>query len=134
MKKLSLLLMFLIGVSGFSQSKQSSILEAKGIGILQFESELIDYGSIKQNENGERFFVFTNIGEEPVTISKVKSSCGCTVATQPRKPILPGETAKIGIKYDTKRLGRFSKSIRVSSNAENNLVSLRISGNVVANN
>ncbi len=130
MKKLTLLLVFVVGTSCFAQTRLTAQTENKEIGILQFESELIDYGEITQNENGERFFIIKNVGKAPVTISRVKSSCGCSVATKPTGPILPNETEKIGIKYDTKRLGRFSKTIVVTSNAENGLVKLRITGNV----
>lgn len=133
MKKLAFLLLLGIGTSSFAQTPLASNTEIKELGKLQFESELIDYGDIQQNADGLRYFVFKNVGKKPVSISKVKTSCGCTLATKPNKPIMPGENAKIGITYDTKRLGRFSKTIRVSSNAKKALVSLRIAGNVKKN-
>ena len=82
----------------------------KAVGILTFENETIDFGTIAAKENGIRAFKFTNTGNAPVVISQVKSSCGCTVASKPEKPILPGETAQIEVSYDTKKIGTFSKS------------------------
>jgi len=91
--------------------------KAKKIGILTFETEVIDYGTIVQNADGKRVFTFKNTGEAPILISKVKTSCGCTVPTYPKTPIMPGETASIDIKYATSRLGKFSKTITIMSNA-----------------
>ena len=65
-------------------------------------------------------------------ISKVKTTCGCTVPTYPKQAILPGESASIDIKYATNRVGTFSKSITVISNADNGQKKLRIKGTVIA--
>ena len=97
-------------------------------GILTFETETVDYGTINQNENGNWSFVFKNTGTAPIVISKVKGSCGCTVATKPNHPILPNETVVIGVKYDTKRVGAFSKTITITSNAVQTHKQLRIKG------
>lgn len=99
-------------------------------GIFNFENETIDYGIIEKGSDGERFFVFTNNGNAPITITKVKASCGCTVPSKPKKPVLPGESAKIGVKYDTKRLGGFSKTITISSDASEPTKIVRIKGSV----
>lgn len=108
-------------------------LDAKGdLGVFHFEEEVIDYGSIAQNGDGVRTFKFTNRGRAPIVISKVKTTCGCTVPTYPKKAILPGETGTIDIKYATNRVGTFSKSITVISNADNGQKKLRIKGNVIA--
>jgi len=100
-------------------------------GVLEFQSETIDYGAVNVNTDGNRFFSFKNTGTAPIIITSVKGSCGCTVATKPSKPILPNETAKIGVKYDTKRIGPFSKTITVLSNASEKSKVLRIKGNVL---
>ncbi len=99
-------------------------------GILTFETETINYGTIHQNENGNRTFTFKNTGTSPIVISRVKGSCGCTVATKPNHPIMPNETAQIGVKYDTKRVGAFSKTITITSNAVQKNRLLRIKGTV----
>jgi len=100
-------------------------------GVFEFQSETIDYGSINVNTDGNRSFSFKNIGTTPIIITSVKGSCGCTVATKPNKPIMPNETAKIGVKYDTKRIGSFSKTITIFSNATEKSKVLRIKGNVI---
>ncbi|OUS00535.1 hypothetical protein A9Q86_11145 [Flavobacteriales bacterium 33_180_T64] len=102
------------------------------IGVLAFEEEVIDYGTIQQHDNGIRTFKFKNRGRAPIVISKVKTSCGCTVPTYPKQAILPGESATIEIKYATSRIGKFSKSIIVISNADDGQKKLQIKGNVIA--
>ncbi len=94
----------------------------------KFESESIDYGKIKKGSNGERTFVFTNIGDAPLVINKVQSSCGCTIPKKPEAPIMPGEKGEIKVSYDTKRVGGFSKSITIYSNAKNARKIIRIKG------
>jgi hypothetical protein len=100
--------------------------------IIDFESEVIDYGSIVQNSNGLKVFSFTNKGNAPLLITDVKTSCGCTVPTYSKEAILPGEVGQIKVKYDTKRLGSFSKTITVISNAKQARKTLKIKGSVEA--
>jgi len=69
-----------------------------------------------------------------LVISKVNSSCGCTIPKKPEKPILPGESDKIQVKYDTQRVGLIRKSISVTSNASNPSVILKITGEVINDN
>ena len=94
----------------------------------KFDEETIDYGKIEKASNGERTFVFTNTGDQPLIIQKIKSSCGCTVPKKPSGPIMPGEKGEIKVSYDTKRVGGFSKSITITSNAKNALKVIKIKG------
>ena len=96
----------------------------------KFEKEIIDYGKIAKGDNGERIFVFTNIGDKPLIIKNIQSSCGCTVPKKPEKPIMPGEKGEIKVSYDTKRLGGFSKSITIFSNAKSPRKVIKIKGYV----
>jgi len=108
--------------------------ELKGAQI-EFEQEVIDYGNVEYASNGEREFVIKNIGDAPLIITRTKGSCGCTVPTKPTEPILPGKTAVMKVKYDTKRANQaFSKSITVTSNAVNSPTKVvKIKGKVLAN-
>ena len=98
---------------------------------IDFETEVIDYGTIKKQSDGVRAFTFTNTGNAPLIISEVKTSCGCTVPTYSKEAILPGEVGEIKIKYDTKRLGSFTKSVTVTSNAKQARKTLKIKGTIV---
>ena len=82
----------------------------------KFETETINYGKVAIGSEGKRTFEFTNVGEAPLIIKDIKSTCGCTVPKKPEEPIMPGETGQIEVSYDTKRPGGFSKAITVISN------------------
>jgi hypothetical protein len=123
MKKALLFLLIFVGLQGFSQEEKKAKIEFK-----QLE---IDYGTIDKNSDGTRVFEFTNTGDAPLVINRVKSSCGCTIPSKPDKPIMPGQTGKIVVKYNTHRAGPFRKTITVYSNAENSVVILKIRGKVV---
>lgn len=96
----------------------------------EFVAESIDYGKIKQGSNGVRVFEFTNIGNAPLIIKGIKSTCGCTVPKKPEKPIMPGKKGHIEVSYDTKRVGGFSKAVTIISNAKTSNKRLRIKGYV----
>jgi hypothetical protein len=96
----------------------------------KFEKEIINYGKIPKGDNGERTFVFTNIGDKPLIINNIRSSCGCTVPKKPEGPIMPGKKGEIKVSYDTKRLGGFAKAITIFSNAKNSKKVIKIRGNV----
>ena len=97
---------------------------------IDFETKVVDYGMIEHNSDGQRSFVFTNNGTDPLIIKNAKGSCGCTVPTWPREPIMPGETSNIGVKYATNRVGKFTKTITLTTNASKRPTILTIKGEV----
>ncbi len=99
---------------------------------IAFKAETVDYGEIEKGSDGVRVFEFTNTGDAPLIISKVSSSCGCTIPKKPEEPILPGQTGEIQVKYDTKRVGPIRKAITVISNADTPTKVLKIKGEVKA--
>jgi hypothetical protein len=103
-----------------------------GAGML-FENETIDYGTIPHNADGKREFTFVNNGTKPLIITNATGSCGCTVPSFPKEPIAPGAKAVIGVKYATDRVGSFTKTVTITSNAEGQASKvLTIKGNVLA--
>ena len=94
----------------------------------KFQEEVIDYGKIDKGSDGAKVFIFKNIGDQPIIIKKIQSSCGCTVPKKHEKPIMPGEDGEIKVSYDTKRVGSCSKSITIMSNAKNRRKIIRIKG------
>ena len=135
MKKLLFALTMIAGTYGvFAQGETvpPAVVANPNAPTMSFASDAIDYGTIKQDADGNRVFTFTNDGKEPIVISEAHGSCGCTVPTYPKEPIMPGKSAEIKVHYDTHRVGPFSKSVTVNSNAKNSPVVLRISGTVEA--
>ena len=99
---------------------------------MAFETETVDYGVIEQGADPYRVFKFTNTGNEPLIITNAKGSCGCTVPTYPKEPIAPGESGEIKVRYDTNRLGKFTKRVTLTTNAGDDKATLTIQGEVVA--
>lgn len=93
----------------------------------------VDYGEVQYGADGERTWTFKNVGTEPLLITDVKGSCGCTVAKYPKGPIAPGAQATIKIKYDTKRPGLISKTVTIVTNEpeDRNYHVVKIMGKVV---
>ncbi|MFC5976703.1 MULTISPECIES: DUF1573 domain-containing protein [Flavobacterium] len=123
MKKIILFAM--LAVVGITASNAQStkkaatakVAKVQGAGMV-FENETIDYGTIAHNADGNRQFVFVNNGTKPLIITNTQGSCGCTVPTTPKEPIAPGAKGVIGVKYATDRIGAFTKTVTVTSNAE----------------
>lgn len=127
MKKfVGLVVMLLMSAVSFAQSGPKIEFTAK--------DNTIDYGTVvKGEDNGLRTFEFKNTGDQPLVITNVRSTCGCTVPSKPEKPVMPGEKGKIDVKYNM-ATGKISKSITVESNATNvpnGTVALRIKGEVI---
>ena len=108
----------------------ASTREAEGGPKIEFEVTEIDYGTIEQGADPLRVFKFKNVGDEPLIISKAKGSCGCTVPKYPQEPVLPGEEAVIEVRYDTKRIGPFHKTVTLTTNEANPTHILKIKGKV----
>ncbi|MFZ2282724.1 MAG: DUF1573 domain-containing protein [Lutibacter sp.] len=127
--------LFILGFLTFTMNAQEKQVNEKpkdtNAPVFEFVTEVIDYGKIALNADGVRTFKFKNAGKTPLVISDIKSSCGCTVPKKPTDPIMPGESGEIEVKYATNRPGGFSKSITVSSNADEPVKTLQIKGIVL---
>jgi hypothetical protein len=130
-RTLSIVILLVLALSFFNAAPTEFDKYDSKVAIIKFETKVVDYGSITQNSDGTRFFSFTNTGDAPLLISKVKTTCGCTVPSYSKAPILPGQTGELEIKYNTKKLGAFIKIITVTSNAEGGNKILKIKGNIV---
>lgn len=113
-------------------SNKVTASKVDGAGMV-FVNETIDYGTIAHNADGKREFVFTNNGNAPLIITNAQGSCGCTVPTSPKEPIAPGAKGVIGVKYATDRVGPFTKTVTITSNAAGQATKiLTIKGTVLA--
>ncbi len=124
--------LFVVLMAGFTLTSMTPAENQGTKPHILFENVKHDFKTIMQNGNGSWEFKFTNTGKEPLIIQNVRSSCGCTIAQRPSKPILPGESSSIKVRYDTRRLGVFHKTITITSNADNGSVVLEIRGEVKA--
>lgn len=72
-----------------------------------------DFETVTRGRPVSRVFVFTNVGDTPLTVETVRTTCGCTATEWPQYPILPDSTGRIKVTYDTRKKGDFRKMIKV---------------------
>lgn len=141
MRRLLLILFpaLLLASGVFAQSKtakepvQTILYSDTARKALQWKQQNIDMGNIPDNEVKSVIFEFTNVGKVPVTITKINTFCGCTVADYPKTPTPPGKSAQIKVSYTPGAFGYFSKTISVATDI-NELGILLIHGVVVKGN
>jgi len=98
----------------------------------KFNEEKHDFGKIPQGTPVSTIFEFTNIGKEPLTLTEVRPTCGCTIADYTKTPVKSGEKGIIKITYNAAVAAPFNKTIVVTSNAKTPQKYLVIIGEVVA--
>lgn len=89
----------------------------------------LDFGSFIHSEIQERSFVLTNIGEAPLIVQDITTSCGCMKTRYVKKPIPPGEKLEITVIYEAEQAEYFNKTIAIHCNIKSSPIILRIVGN-----
>ena len=102
------------------------------MGKISFDKLTHDFGQIVQGVPQKVVFTITNQSDEPLILTKVKGSCGCTATAYSKEPISPGEKSEIEATYNAKSPGVFNKTITLQTNLEEEPRILKIQGEVVA--
>lgn len=97
---------------------------------IQFDKLTIDFGTVKVGEVKTQIVTFTNIGNKPLLLDDVISSCDCTEVEWSKAPVMPGKKGTIKAVYTAKNPGLISKRVTVLSNAETDRVILQLKGQV----
>ena len=99
---------------------------------LVFDHTSHEFGTINQGDVVTHMFTFTNTGDAPLIINSAKPSCGCTVPSWPKEPIMPGETGEIKAVFNSRhKSGRQNKSIRVFTNMGDQASTVFLKGEVL---
>ncbi len=132
MKKL---FVFVIGLFLFGTvAAQNSGSEAAAGPQITFTESSHDFGDIKQGDKVEHTFTFKNSGTEPLILSNVLTTCGCTATNWPRDPIAPGKSGEITVRFNSAgKMGRQNKVVTVVSNATNAQERVKIITNILPN-
>ena len=121
MKK-ALLLALGLAAAGFTaqaQSVPSATAGAKAAGpAITFEESKYDFGSVAQGGMVDHVFKFKNTGTQPLIISNIGVSCGCTTPEYTKAPVLPGKTGSIAAHFNSAgKTGMQNKVLTIESNA-----------------
>lgn len=112
----------------FAQEEEQVPLEGAAI---TFEESSFDFGDIKQGDKVEHIFTFENSGTEPLIITHVQTTCGCTASEWSHEPILPGKKSTLKVTFDSKgKFGRQNKVISIISNSKSPINQVKITTNV----
>jgi hypothetical protein len=125
MKKLMMICAMVVGFAINASAQTDNKAEFK------FVEEKHDFGKVTQGKPVTTDFVYTNIGEEPLILTEVKPTCGCTIADYTKTPVKKGEKGSIKITYNAAVEAPFNKTIVVTSNAKTPTKYLVIVGEVV---
>jgi hypothetical protein len=82
-------------------------------GLIKWQKTIHDFGTISHNKAVTAEFRFVNISKDPVVITKVVPSCGCTIPKYDETPVLPGKEGVIRTTFDAETKGVFMKKITV---------------------
>jgi hypothetical protein len=128
MKKILLMCSVVIGFLAFSAMSDNKAE-------FKFNEETHDFGNVPQGKPVSFVFKYTNVGDEPLIITAVESTCGCTVpSVEPKQgtPVLKGESGSITLTYNAAVAAPFNKFVKITSNSKTPLKMLYIKGEVVA--
>lgn len=136
MKKLLIITMMHLFVGGAMLSAQAVavsnpvVSEVTKKSPISWDQTKIDLGEIPRNVPAVAEFTLINQSDEALLINEVKTTCGCTVAGYSREPIAPGASTKISATYNAKKVGAFTKVIKVYTTAGKEAIPLTIKGQV----
>lgn len=126
MKKFLLIATLLMGTLMIAQAQDKKAQ-------IKFDKTTFSYGTFSEKDPIQKCtFTFTNVGTAPLVINNALASCGCTVPSYTKTPVLPGETGEIKVTYNGagKFPGHFKKTITIHSNGEPEMVRLYVEGNM----
>jgi hypothetical protein len=85
---------------------------------LSFDKLKHDFGNVGPNSVNITTFKVTNTGDKPLIIEDVSASCGCTTPKKPEKPIAPGKSDVIEVKFEPKpdQRNEIIKTVTVTAN------------------
>ena len=124
--------LFLVALFSF----QNSIAQKNDVitgATIEWEKKSHDFGDITEGEKVEYVYKFTNKGTEPLIITNVQVTCGCTTPKGwPRDPVMPGGKGEIPVQFNSLgKSGRQNKVVTIVSNAVEGNSQITFSANVL---
>jgi hypothetical protein len=113
--------LFLVLILGFTMTVFGQEAAKTDGAVITFDKKTHDFGDIKPGDKVEYTYHFTNTGNEPLIITNVQVTCGCTTPKGwPRDPIPPAGKGEITVGFNSAgKSGKQSKTVTVISNAVN---------------
>ena len=126
MKKIALLFSFFVLALAIQVNAQDAGP------VITFKENSKDFGDITQGQQVAHTFVLTYTGKQPLIISNVAATCGCTVPSWPKEPVAPGKSAEIKVSFNsTGKVGKQNSVVRIYSNASEPIEKVSLISNVL---
>lgn len=106
-------------------SKKNNAIETK----VKVDKASVFLGDFAWQDEQKSIFVLTNIGDKPLVIEDVNTSCGCVTVAYSKEPVPSGKDIKLEVVYKADHPEYFDKTITVYCNAKTSPIQLRIKGN-----
>ena len=139
MKKALVLALALTG-AGFAAQAQTAAVQPANAQVkaagpqIQFDEMKYDFGTAKQGDVVKHVFKFKNTGTQPLVISNIGVSCGCTTPEWTKDPVLPGKTGTITANFNTAgKMGMQNKVLTIESNSAAGNAMVSVVGEVKEN-
>ena len=92
---------------------------------------IFDFGQIKEGDVVSHTYVVQNVGDKPLFIANVATSCGCTAPKYPKESIMPGAKSEITLEFNSAgKGGAQAKNALIICNATNAPYSIGFTANV----
>jgi hypothetical protein len=99
-------------------SQEDSLAALANAPIMEFDKEVVDFGTLTEGDTVSHVFKFKNVGKSALTITDVQVQCGCTVASKPDYPIGVGQSDQITVRFNSQgKAGTNKKFVTIFSNA-----------------
>lgn len=152
MKKAIIALAFLVSAGSLvscketnaaSKVKEENLLNAekrdndisKGAPVVTFDRLEHNFGTVNEGDVVETSFIVTNTGKSDLVITNATATCGCTVPVWPKEAVAPGESAEIGVKFNTLgKPNKQTKAVTLYTNTATGREIVKITGMVVPKN
>ncbi|MFC3562736.1 DUF1573 domain-containing protein [Pedobacter jamesrossensis] len=119
--------------STVSVGNTASAVAPANAAVITFERDIFDFEKITEGESVTHEFKFKNTGKSPLIVSNATATCGCTIPETPKEPILPGKEAVIKVVFNsTGKMGMQDKVVTITSNANPNISTVHLVGEVLA--
>lgn len=99
--------------------------------IILVEDSTFNFGQIKEGDKVSHTYTVQNVGDKPLFIANVATSCGCTAPEYPKEPIQPGESGEVTLEFNSAgKRGPQTKNALIICNASNAPYSIGFSAEV----
>jgi hypothetical protein len=113
----------------YNPVREDGSIDSSFLPIITWQDTIFDFGMINEGDVVKKEFSFQNTGTAPLLIAQASSTCGCTIPEWPKKPIPPGQSGIILVKFDSKgKEGAQNKQVTIFANTFPNQSKIAVKG------